>query len=629
MRIVNADASVYLLCSQVVPCKPGEFYEFSVWVKTRGVKGEETGATVCMEWSGDEGWIGGAYPAGVKGDSDWTLIRGQTPRIPPDAKRVTVTVYLRKGMTGTAWFDDVQVRRGFPPPLAVNLLAPNYRGLIFPEVKSAKVRIEARIGQPLRGDLGLNDVELRVQLLRGEARSPDEAAAMTTVTSRRIRPGSPTVRTALDASKLRPGKYTLRVRLLGGRQRRVLGERYFPVEMLRPDAKPPRVYIDQHNRTIVNGEPFFPLGMYFGGGPASRDAERDLRTFAASSFNTLMNYGINGGSLEEIEQYLDMVNSLGLKIIYSIKDFYDGTRWRPKQVGPWTEEADMVEGIVNRFKRHPAVLAWYLNDELPVSFLPRLTERYETVRALDPDHPTWIVLYQVGQLERYLPTFDVLGTDPYPIPEGPVTRAAEWTIRTVEAVNGRRAVWMVPQAHNWSVYRKGEKPVRGPTYEEMKAMAFLCIVHGAKGLIFYSFQDLKRDPLGFDKRWADVRRVADDVAQVVPIILSTERRPKLRITRGADGVHAAAFERNGVPYVIAINATTEEKAFSFRLGTMSKVALTLDGSQVVGRRKDEFRDTLGPLAVRIYELRTGGEPDVFPLPRPTSPRGRPGNPPWT
>jgi hypothetical protein len=628
MRIVNTDPAVYLLCSQALPARPGEFYDFSVWVKAQDVRGEEGGATICMEWAGKDGYIGGSYPSGIVGTADWTLVQARSAPIPANATRASVTVYLRKGMTGTAWFDDVVVRRAFPPPLLVNLLDPNYRGLIFPNVPTPRIRLEAHIGQPLRGGLGLGDVELHAGLVRGRVAAAEEAE-VAPLASKTVRPSGKRVIVELDAATLAPGRYTLRVSLVTARGGRALAEERFAIEKLSPESRLPTVYIDDHNRTIVNGQPFFPLGMYFGDSPTSPDALPDLQTFSGSSFNTLMDYAINDGSLEEIERYLDEANRLGLKVIYSIKDLYSGTRWYPKQIGPWTTVPEMVTGIVDRFKGHPALLAWYLNDELPVSFLPQLTERYETVRKLDPDHPTWIVLYQVGELEQYLPTFDVLGTDPYPIPSAPIRRAADWTIRTVEAVNDRRAVWMVPQAHNWSVYNRNEKPVRGPTYEEMRAMAFLCIVHGAKGLVFYSFFDLKRDPLGFDKRWADMRKVADDVADMAPVVLSTERPPRLRVTAGKEVIHSAIYEYEGTPYVIAVNPSSEPQPFSFAVRTMRSVALEHNGTHVVPWRKGEYRDTLAPLAVRIYEIRSGGGWDAFPQPIPLSPRGKPGQPPWT
>ena len=36
------------------------------------------------------------------------------------------------------------------------------------------------------------------------------------------------------------------------------------------------------------------------------------------------------------------------------------------------------------------------------------------------DHPAWAVLYEDTQLRDYVKTFDVVGTDPYPIGADPI-----------------------------------------------------------------------------------------------------------------------------------------------------------------------------------------------------------------
>jgi hypothetical protein len=43
-------------------------------------------------------------------------------------------------------------------------------------------------------------------------------------------------------------------------------------------------------------------------------------------------------------------------------------------------------------RSHPAVLGWYLNDELPPSNISEIAERNAEVKALDPDHITNSVL---------------------------------------------------------------------------------------------------------------------------------------------------------------------------------------------------------------------------------------------
>jgi len=148
---------------------------------------------------------------------------------------------------------------------------------------------------------------------------------------------------------------------------------------------------------MIDGKPFFPLGMYWG-----EVNEHDLDIYAKSPFNCLMPYSINYGSIKEIRANLDKINEHGLKIIYSIKDLYKGTRWYPQKIGPYKGEKEMTRGIIKEFRGHLALLAWYLNDELPVSMLERLVKRVE---ELDKDHPTWTVLCHPNEVSKF-----VLGT---------------------------------------------------------------------------------------------------------------------------------------------------------------------------------------------------------------------------
>lgn len=98
----NRDPKFYSFPTQKLELEPGCCYAFEVWVKAEGLKGEESGATVCMEWSGPDGkWLGGAYAEGVRDTAGgWQKVRGVTRALPTNAVRVTVAPYVRRGMTG-------------------------------------------------------------------------------------------------------------------------------------------------------------------------------------------------------------------------------------------------------------------------------------------------------------------------------------------------------------------------------------------------------------------------------------------------------------------------------------------------------------------------------------------------
>ena len=133
LRYSNPDPTIYNTCCQHVPLLPGRRYNASAWVKSENITGKDSGASLYLEYhngTGAAGYLGGVYPAGVKGKTDWTQIWTNVD-VPTDATSVTLGVYVRQGMSGTAWYDGVQVGQlGSWADMRTVLLSPVYRGRI-------------------------------------------------------------------------------------------------------------------------------------------------------------------------------------------------------------------------------------------------------------------------------------------------------------------------------------------------------------------------------------------------------------------------------------------------------------------------------------------------------------------
>ncbi|HQE83164.1 MAG TPA: hypothetical protein PLM14_09195 [Candidatus Hydrogenedentes bacterium] len=587
LKFQNADPNRYVLCSQALQLEAGLRYEFSAWVKTENIEGNDSGATLCIEyWDKDGKYLGGEYPSGVKGTSDWTLVHGITQRIPEAAAGpCPLACYVRQGMTGTAWWDDLTVSRFIEDPLSAVLKAPNYRNEITRRgPRDVVLFVELNLRDYA---LKLEDVSLRCAVYPENGAEPafteqldaiDAASFEIALRSRKFEKGNNRLEIALleKSSGKTFATETINVRRAGERVTR-------------------KVDIDNHNRLIVEGKPFFPLGMYWSG----IDQEQ-LDLYADSAFNCLMPYGMP--SKEE----MDMAEAKGLKVLYSVKDIYHGTGYCPDIIKSRDDEEPFIRERVEAFKEHPALLAWYINDELPLSMLDRLSERRGLMERLDPDHPTWVVLYQVDDVRQYLPTFHAIGTDPYPIPKRPVALAGEFTRKTVDAVCGARPVWMVPQVFNWANYHdtpEEKAEHRAPTREEMRSMAWQCIAEGANGLVFYSWFDLRRDPATpFEEQWAKVKQVAAGIAAMTPALLSTEEPPVIEVDE-EDWLNWTVKQYEGSVYLIAVNNEPEKHVATFRLPKKTKKAIELATGEkwpMPDRRQLELQ--FEPLEVHIVAL---------------------------
>ena len=267
-----------------------------------------------------------------------------------------------------------------------------------------------------------------------------------------------TASVSFDSTPLAPGSYTVALKATAGGE--TSGN---TCSLVRVAAFPERKsHIDRHGRLILDGQPFFPLGLYWGG--VNRE---HLDIYADSPFNCIMPY--SGASKE----MLDYAYARGIRVIYSVKDFYGGRAGLKDE----EEAVAKIRRVVAEKIDHPGIIAWYINDELPLSMLPALAAHRDLLEELDPGRPTWVVLYQYAQVRSYLPTFDVIGTDPYPIPHRPISHAHLYARTTTDACFGARANWMVPQIFNWASYRKGDekKKYRAPTLEEMRNMTWQCV----------------------------------------------------------------------------------------------------------------------------------------------------------
>jgi hypothetical protein len=298
------------------------------------------------------------------------------------------------------------------------------------------------------------------------------------------------------------------------------------------------------------------------------------------------------------EEGLDLLERHGLKCLYSIKDFYAGTKWAPDFIETVEDEEPEVRRTVREYRDHPALLGWYINDERPLSMVDRLEAHQQWVAAEDPNHPTWVVLYQVRDVAGYVRTFDAIGTDPYPIPSRPPAMAGEWAELTREAVGDARPIWMVPQVHNWGIYR-GYEDSRPPTLEEVRSMTWQCICEGADGLVYYSWMDLRRDETTpFEERWPEVKAVVEEVAEQIPVLLSVEPAPELAVD-APETVHWTVRTHNGTDWLFLVNGEAEPaRAVVCPAGPLSQIAGEGLSVRQMGRTFD-----LAPLEVRIEEWR--------------------------
>jgi hypothetical protein len=142
-------------------------------------------------------------------------------------------------------------------------------------------------------------------------------------------------------------------------------------------------------------------------------------------------------------------------------------------------------------KEQPALFGWYGADE-PWGDLTRLVESYNTIKMLEPHQPVLIVQNNYSRLPETAQGADIIGVDPYPIPNVSLRAVVDATQAAVRATSGKKPVWTVlPQYHT-----------KVPTREELRCMAWLAIASGANGLGFFDWDErLKQAETGELRGW--------------------------------------------------------------------------------------------------------------------------------
>ena len=538
--------------SQIVKVESGKRYYISAWVRTKNVRGRGPGAQLwitCMNDKGETVRGTSDKSKGVFGTvNEWQKISVCTV-IPSNAVTCLIAPHISINRTGTVWFDDVSCVPEELPVLGA-LTSGVYRDMA--------VQGEAVFSAPVTCPDGML-AERKMKLFFDVPGMDGSIGAH----AAKIEEGI--ARIKVDVSTLPPGKSKMSLRLVDGNGN-VVESRSMVFNRVKKMPKR-KVYLDADRRFVVDEKPFYPVGVYI-----SKFTEQAYLDISNSPFNCVLCY--RRPTMEEMDRF----HAAGKKVIYSIKGVYLGLNSCPTEIVDKKTEREWVGNTVRNVKNHPALLAWYLCDELSPVWVETMRERYELMKRLDRNHPTFVVLCHFKHLREYVGTYDILGTDSYPIGVGKpgvtIARVGEMTRETCLSAMGK-TVLQVPQIFDWSIQEKKRATGRAPTEAEVKNMVWQCVLAGANGVCAFSYSAMrtmeKKNP--FEKHWAEVCRAYEEFARYTPMFLSAEKAPK--VSGNPDGVMVRAFRHEGKDWLVALNAGHEPIDFSISVGDREPVQISL------------------------------------------------------
>ncbi|MBR6587684.1 MAG: hypothetical protein IKK82_09705 [Kiritimatiellae bacterium] len=373
----------------------------------------------------------------------------------------------------------------------------------------------------------------------------------------------------------------------------------------------PGVKLRDDGVTLVGGKPFFPIGLYgLRTLPVNgNDLEKAVRDVAEAGFNLVHSY--QAGTKKE---FLDLAEKYGLKT--------------------WTGVRIPGTNFVDTLRKHPAVLAWYVGDDTAMHYTPQqIYDRVDGVEAIDPRRITCQadVMNSGDAVSSYRPfvkVTDVFMPEIYPVhgekPE-PLEKCVAVTIRDMkrfksdvaEAKDDKpHAIWPIIQ------YFKGWTSwMRFPNRDELYAMTFASIAHGAHGVTWYTYGGIvdpanKRDNHGVTdtpETWCNITNLVARLKELSPVLVTrTPPQPEpAKILSGPEkdiygneSISMLLKRYRGETYLIAVNGTLKEVTAQFSIDQKVRpsTARVLWENRTLPVTGGRLTDTFAPFAVHVYKI---------------------------
>jgi hypothetical protein len=334
------------------------------------------------------------------------------------------------------------------------------------------------------------------------------------------------------------------------------------------------VRLDEAGRLIVEGERFFPIGLY-------RVDVGNLGEVREAGFNT-----VAPAELSSME-YFDAAAAAGLRVLPEI--------WNnPAKARAW--------------KDHPAVLVWYLTDEPGGRGQEDPAETIlaaRAVRRIRPQRPSMLV---DNFLDAHAREVDIVAPDVYSIslrgempaltnPIAEIGRKMRQIERHPEAAG--KARWFVVQSFDgFGAYGR-------PTGEQIRAMVYEALCGGARGLLFYAARTDEIPDwrlLADEPMWRAVRGVVEELRAIEPALLGDTLAAAVAADPSGSGLSWILRQSGGSQYVLAVNPQPFPAAETIELSPSAASVRRLRGQGLGALRDGRLEVRLGPLEAACWQI---------------------------
>ena len=249
--------------------------------------------------------------------------------------------------------------------------------------------------------------------------------------------------------------------------------------------------IDDDNTFLVNGQPFFPLGIY-------HITPQFYERAGEIGFNTVQFWAWHG-QLDEYGSATYMYKALGngMRCLYAANHVKE----------------DILRRTAQTHRDNPGLLMWYVVDEPDEGNASWNHMINDTWHAEDRDHPTFVVSCRPDLFQQHAKYGDIFAMDPY----GDEAKMVKWCKAAQDGLSAHKPVIAIPWAD---------------MHEDMDLIplqAWTAITHDVRGIIWYCWKQMGGGPLGEgihsnEVEQAVYKKLIGDVKKVVPALTSPVRR---------------------------------------------------------------------------------------------------------
>lgn len=506
---------------------------------------------------------------------------------------------VRTGETGLLFASpDQEVL--VPPPLTLMPLIPTH-GV----VEDGAQPLEGRIEMALDGSDRQGGLAVRLEDETGAARAKWERNLQDL-------PPSGLVDFQMQVPELPAGRYRVIAQVADGSGAALSAEQ--PWEII--PRRQARVTLNAAGFPEREGKAIFPLGMF---NNTARIAES-----AAAGFNVVHAYNaarVHPGRRpddQRLKNVLDQAAAAGMHFLLLVPMEYAFS-------GEW----DAFRRRIRMFRNHPALLAWDEEEGIARGDmnLQTLAKIRQILREEDPHHPFMVgdshdVIARVADRSRFFPAEQMdLGMwwwYPFPLNAGPadalqgeeasagmLLQAPEFLVRRTT----QKPLWVGIQS-----YKKPGRTARYPTPAEYRAQAYLAIIDGAKGLMWYGGSvtgGLFLAPA--EGHWDDLKNLAGELHDLESVLVNSDSQP-VRVEPAAAPVSAALKATAAAPVsaalkeaparriLIAVNRSNQSQDVTLSLRE-HRPAEVIGENRTVEAKGGQIKDRFEPYATHVYSWR--------------------------